>query len=102
MHMAESLYLNANERERLYSELRQNDHVQEFEVQLKRKDNSIWWGSANSYALKDDDGNMVGVEGIVRDVTARMEAEEELQKKSYDLGKRNKELECFFWNFSTT
>ena len=85
MHMANEIYLDPSERDRLFSELRQNGQVQDFEVQLKRKDSSVWWGSANSYILEDDEGNMVGVEGLIRDVTKRKQMGESLVKEKRKL-----------------
>jgi PAS domain S-box-containing protein len=79
MHMAEELYLNPKERDRFLTELNQNGLVQNFEVQLKRKNNSIWWGSANSYILKDDNGNIVGAEGLIHDITKRKQSEDQVR-----------------------
>jgi len=50
-------------------------------------------GNVNSYFK---DGKFVATRGIVRDITERKRAEEELQKRTYDLGERVKELNCLY------
>ena len=46
-----------------------------FEFRAKRKNGSWCWMTANSSALKDDKGNIVGLQGIVRDISAVKVAE---------------------------
>ncbi len=59
-----------------------------FEFRAKRKDGNWCWLTANSSPIKDDKGNMVGIQGIVRDIsqvkaaeTAREQALAELEIK---------------------
>ena len=46
-----------------------------FEFRAIRKDGSCCWLTANSSALKDADGKIIGVQGIVRDISLRKSAE---------------------------
>jgi two-component system sensor histidine kinase/response regulator len=46
--------------------------------------------------MRDADGEPIGFRGIIRDVTDRKRAEEELRKRTHDLGKRVKELHCMY------
>lgn len=46
-----------------------------FEFRAKRKDGSWCWMIANSSPLKDDKGNIVGLQGIVRDISDRKQVE---------------------------
>ncbi len=73
-------YVNQERRKDLLSRLQKNDYVNDFIAQLKCKDGSTRWASANITFRKDRNGNILGVEGVVRDVTERMEAEEALKE----------------------
>ena len=60
--------------------LQKKGKVANFEARLKRKDGSIWWASTNAHFFKDGDGNILGVEGISRDITELKSAEEALKE----------------------
>ena len=49
----------------------------------------------SSITIKKDD-KVVGVRGVVRDITERKKAEEALHQRSHDLQKRVKELKCLY------
>ncbi len=49
-------------------------HLENFEVLLKRKDGSLW-GSANAQWYSDQEGQIAGFEGIIRDISIRKQAE---------------------------
>jgi len=73
----EELYVNREERKNVLSLLQKNGFVIEHEAQLKRKDGSVLWASTNAHFFKDNDGHILGVEGVSRDVTERKQVEEE-------------------------
>ncbi|MFH2218503.1 MAG: ATP-binding protein [Pseudomonadota bacterium] len=73
-------YVNPHEREEFLSLLIKDGYVDNFEAQLRRKDNSAIWISTNAKLLKDGEGNFIGVEGIARDVTDRKELEEQIHQ----------------------
>lgn len=54
--------------------------VRDFEVVLKRKDGQPVLVATSSGFYRDTDGNVLGVEGIFRDITARKHAEERLRQ----------------------
>ncbi|MDQ7010982.1 MAG: ABC transporter substrate-binding protein [Mariprofundaceae bacterium] len=54
--------------------------ITNFETQLRRKDGTPIWVSASSQYCYDDDGNIIGVEGVVRDITEKKQAEAERQR----------------------
>jgi two-component system, cell cycle sensor histidine kinase and response regulator CckA len=85
-----SLYVNAQEREEFLSQIMRNGSVEDFQAQLRRKDNSVIWVSTNSKILKDEKGNFLGVEGLARDVTERKRAEEEKRKLEAQLNQAQK------------
>jgi two-component system cell cycle sensor histidine kinase/response regulator CckA len=84
MNMAEEIYLHPEEREKFLEILREKGRVKNFQAQLKRKDGSLWWASTNAHFYMDDHGNVLGVEGITRDVDELKKAGE-AQQKSEDL-----------------
>ena len=80
MNLSEEIYLFPDERKKFLEELARNGRVDSFDAQLKRKDGSIWWASSNAHFLKDKEGNILGVEGIVRDITRLKTATQALQE----------------------
>ena len=54
--------------------------VSGFEAQLLRKDGTPVWISANARAIYDDEGELVGYEGTVEDITERKRVEEALRE----------------------
>ncbi|MCW9064848.1 MAG: PAS domain S-box protein, partial [Ignavibacteriaceae bacterium] len=72
-------YVNPDERKKFLELISTNGFVENFEVQMKKKDGSVLWASVNAGPSKDQEGNIVGVEGIARDITERINAEEELR-----------------------
>ncbi len=60
---------------------------------LRRKDGAEIWVEDRSSYIYDDQGNITFHEGTLRDVTARKQAEEDLQRAKASLEKTNRELE---------
>ena len=73
-------YVDPQGREKFLSLLIKDGYVDNFEAQLKRKDNSVIWVSTNAKLLKDKEGNIIGVEGITRDVTYPKKLEEQIRQ----------------------
>lgn len=72
-----------------------------------RKDGSRFWAEVVTTALRDPDGKLVGFVKIDKDITARREAEEQIQmlnkelnQRVFELGTANKELESFSYSVS--
>ncbi len=80
MDMAKEVYLNPEERDTFLSLLQKNGRVQNFEARLRRKDGSTWWASTNAHFYKDSQGNILGVEGITRDISELKAAEAALRE----------------------
>jgi PAS domain S-box-containing protein len=73
-------YVNPDERNKFLELISTNGFVEKFEVQMKKKDGSVLWASVNASLSKDQEGNVVGVEGIARDITERIKGEEVLRE----------------------
>ncbi len=70
-NIAEKFYVRPEERTDLLIQLQEKGHVENFKIQIKRKDGSFCWASTNAHFLKDQDGIIIGIEGVTKDVTER-------------------------------
>ncbi len=73
----ESFWLYPSEREKMLQKIRQDGVVLDYEATLRKKDGSPVPVSATSSFLKDKHGDILGVEGVIRDITERKQAEAE-------------------------
>ncbi|HOC58353.1 MAG TPA: AAA family ATPase [Smithellaceae bacterium] len=69
------IYRHPRQRRFLEVYLQQKGSIENFETELRKKDGNYIWVSANSHHLKDQKGNVIGIEGMVRDITVRKQAE---------------------------
>jgi PAS domain S-box-containing protein len=85
-------YNNADERKRFRDEIVKEGFVKDFEVKLKRKDGTPIDVLITANARKDDSGEVICYEGIIKDISDRKRMEEELVQRTeelqalYDLG----------------
>lgn len=79
---AEDLYPNPADRELLRNRVMADGEVIGFEVQLERKDGNPIYFSVNARLLVDDDGQPIGFEGLLRDITDRKDLERRLEELS--------------------
>jgi len=73
---ARDYYLYPQKRDELLELLSEKESVDGFEFQLKRKNATVIWVSVNAHYCRDEAHNIIGVEGIIRDVTERKKSEE--------------------------
>jgi PAS domain S-box-containing protein len=78
-------YANPAERERILSRLKEKSSVTNLEIRLKNREGSILTVLANSHVYRDADGNYLGVEGVLRDITDRKRTETALQQATKKL-----------------
>lgn len=83
-------YIDPVQREDFLSHLLKEGAVENYEAQLKRKDGSIWWASTNAAFYKDQEGGVLGVEGVTRDVTTLKRAQQEQLKAEQYAAKQDK------------
>jgi len=75
------LYADPDERSKFLKKLEESGgRINGYEALLKRKDGSYIWVSTNAQYYTDENGNIAGVEGIVRDITEHKKLEDELLK----------------------
>ncbi|MFX1465336.1 MAG: PAS domain S-box protein [Promethearchaeota archaeon] len=79
----------------------------EYEIEGIKKDNTVFPVSLRVWLIRDKEGEPTGMWSIVRDITERKQAEQEIMKLNEDLQRRaveleslNKELEAFSYSVS--
>ncbi len=71
------LFADWQARDRFVDLIKKDRYVEHFEARLRHKDTSTRWMSTNAKAIKDTAGNLIGVEGISRDISKRKRIESE-------------------------
>jgi len=74
------VYVDLHQREEFVKRLQKEGSVTDFEIQLMRKDGSIFWVSMNATFVVDAEGKILYYDGIFEDITERKKAEEALKK----------------------
>jgi len=77
---ATDLYAYTEDRETLVSRLAEDGIVSSFEVELKRKDETRFWGELHIRAVRDEESEILHHDGIVQDITERKHAESALRE----------------------
>ncbi len=77
---ANILYFDINERFELLSLLRSTGRTEDYVCQGKKRDGSSFWVSMNVQFLRNDDGEITGTEGVVRDISERIKVEKALSE----------------------
>jgi len=74
------IYIDPKRRKEFFRLLKKYKIVKEFESEIYRKDGSIAVISENARAIRDDENNIVLIEGFIEDITDRKLAEESLKE----------------------
>ena len=82
-------YFNPEECRRFQGEINQEGFVKDFEVKLKREDGTPIDTLITASVRKDKQGQIIGYEGIIKDISTRKRMEEGLLQ-------RTKELEALY------
>ncbi len=72
------LYRNPEDRERIWEKVLSSGFVNDYEVEMKRKDGRKIIVHLSVSGIRDEEGNIFGHRGIARDVTARRQLEQQL------------------------
>jgi putative nucleotidyltransferase with HDIG domain len=69
----------------LFKKLQSEGRVTSHELQARRKDQTEFWVSLHVQYLRNDKGEIIGTEGLVRDITGRRKLEQEVLKQHESL-----------------
>jgi len=75
-----TIYEHPEQRDVLLELLKKHGSVTDYEVQLRRRDGSTVMVSTSTAYWRDKAGKVIGVEGVVRNITARKKAEQALRE----------------------
>jgi len=87
----EEVYLDRGDRDILLKTLSTKGEIEDYILNLRRKDGRLVYVSANVHLLFDEEGKPSGVEGSLRDVSERIAAQEKLRESEQLLRKQNEE-----------
>jgi diguanylate cyclase (GGDEF)-like protein/PAS domain S-box-containing protein len=79
--IGQQLYVNPHRRQEFVRQMAQEGAVLGFESEVYRKDGSVIWISESARTRVDDQGQIVGYEGTVEDITQRKQGEAELRQR---------------------
>jgi PAS domain S-box-containing protein len=74
----EDLYFDSSDRAVFKENLTKKGKLENYEVQLRRYDGSPFWASISAYGVRDEDGNIEAIDGIIRDISMIRKLEEEI------------------------
>jgi PAS domain S-box-containing protein len=74
------LYQNPSNRNKFNEKMLKNGWVNNYELNLKRKDGSLFAGSVSAVAVKGADGQVKYYDGIIEDITGKRDLELQLQQ----------------------
>ena len=83
--IAESLYANSSERDRLKKLLQDHGTVADFEFEIRRKDGELRTVLESSIAIRDNSGSVTAYQGFVLDISERKRAEHEIRRRNREL-----------------
>lgn len=76
----EGFYLNKDDRKEFLTGMQRRGEVIDFETRMKAKDGRIIHTAINAQFRRNDKGEIIGMEGSLRDITERKKAEEALKE----------------------
>jgi len=76
----EHRYYNPNDRAILKAELEKKGEIADYEIRMKTKSDRLVYASLNAHILYDENKKPAGIEGSLRDITERKQAEEKLKE----------------------
>ncbi len=79
------IYLNPEDRKKMSEILKDHGEVENFELQVLKKNKDIIWVSLNIRIVRNDDGDVDYFEGTLEDITKRKESEEEIMQLNKSL-----------------
>jgi two-component system NtrC family sensor kinase len=77
---AEKIYVDSSDRKRLLEILEERGSTTGFDVRFKRKNGDVFWGAVIARALRDKEGRLIAVEGMLHDITEQQQTRLALTK----------------------
>ena len=74
-----TLYANPDKRDQMIKELKEKNKLVNFELELKRKNGTTLWSLNNVKTFYDEKSNLLGTEGLIRDITEIRNTKEKLE-----------------------
>jgi PAS domain S-box-containing protein len=84
-NLARSLYVDPERRAEFIRLLQRDKEVNDFEYQASRQDGERIWITMNARLVEDETGEATHIDGFSADVTARKQAEQELEQSNRNL-----------------
>jgi len=81
------IYANKDDRDCMLKELRDTGKIYDKAYKGRRKDSSVFWGAMNVKFVYDENGQIKGTQGLIRDITKRKETEFLLQQTKEEVEK---------------
>ncbi len=94
-NIAESFYLEPEERQVYLDAVHRYGEVRDYEVVLKKKDGTPLFAAVSSHLYKDQSGNVTGIEGIIRDISERHAVAERIRAHITQMGFFSRKLQEF-------
>ncbi|MEM9119705.1 MAG: PAS domain S-box protein [Cyanobacteria bacterium P01_F01_bin.56] len=83
--IAQQIYVDSGDCHRFTQLMAQQGYVQGFEYRSYRRDGQVIWVEEDTRAVKDDTGNILYYEGMIKDVSDRKQREAALQNQLQEL-----------------
>ena len=83
---AKETYFNSEERQKFVREINQEGFIKDFETKLKRKDGTATDVLITASVRRDEGGDIIGYEGMIKNISLRKGIEEELLQRTNELG----------------
>jgi PAS domain S-box-containing protein len=80
--VSQQLWADPKQRAEFLRRVHQQGKIPAFEGKGRRRDGREVWFSLSGTFMRDDLGNVIGLEGIIHDITERREAEEALRRNN--------------------
>lgn len=91
--LVKDLYVNKADRDKLMFTLMEEGEVSDYEVNLVKKDGEALNCILSTIVVKNQDGEVIGFQGIIKDITSRKRAEKALIESLRELDFANRELQ---------
>ncbi|MFC1489708.1 PAS domain S-box protein [Candidatus Latescibacterota bacterium] len=79
-NLSQQIYCDPSRRIEFKKLMAEKGVVKKFEFRSKRKDGSIMYSSISAHEVRDENRKLLYFEGVIEDITARKQAEEDLQQ----------------------